>query len=454
MEQLMEETRRSHPAPKPPGPKGHWLSGNLPDFIKDRFAFFRDCAQRYGDVVALRFGPRRVYFLFNPADIESVLVTHNHNFTKHFALRLNPLVLGKGLLTSEGDFWLRQRRLSQPAFAKQRIHAYGPTMVRYTERMLAGWGDGEKRDLLTEMMQLTLGIAAKTLFDADVEGKAREVGEALTIAQETFAAQFNSILPLPVWVPTPRNRRMRNALKKLDDIIYGFIRLRRASRDEKGDLLSLLLRAQDVDDSRMTDRQLRDEAMTLFLAGHETTALTLSWAGYALSRHPRVEERLLTELRTVLGGRAPTVGDLTRLRYAEAVINETLRLYPPAYTIGREAIAACEIGGFRVPAGTTLLLPMWIIQRDPRWFDRAEEFAPDRWLDGLAQRIPKFAFFPFGGGPRICIGNTFAMMEGVLLLATMMQQYHLDLDPGHTVRPKPSFTLRPANGIKVILRKR
>jgi cytochrome P450 len=436
----------------PPGPRGHWLSGSLPDFRRDRLDFLSRCAREYGDIVGLRLGPRRVFLVNHPDAIEEVLVTQARNFTKHFALRLNPLVLGKGLLTSEGDFWLRQRRLAQPAFQRSRITAYGAVMVGYTERMLAGWSPGQTCDMLTEMMRLTLAIAAKTLFDAEIGPEADTVGSALQFLQANFIARFNRLMPLPVWVPTPNNLRLKRAVRQLDEILYGFIRQRRQSGVDRGDLLSLLLHARDEDDgSRMTDQQLRDEAMTLFLAGHETTALTLSWAWYLLACHPEAEDRLLAEARAVLDGRSLTVEDLPRLRHTEGVVQEALRLYPPAYVVGREAIQDCEVGGYRVPGGTTLLMSQWVVHRDARYFDEPEKFRPDRWVGDLAQRLPRFAFFPFGGGPRVCIGNTFAMMETVLVLATIAPRFRFTVLPGHPVVPWPTFTLRPRHGIRAVL---
>jgi cytochrome P450 len=439
----------------PPGPKGHLLGGNLPEFRRGRLDFLTRCAHEYGDVVRVRFGPRWIYLLIHPDAIEQVLVTESRSFTKHFALRLNPLILGNGLLTSEGEFWLRQRRLAQPAFQRSRIAAYGPTMVEHTLRLLASWHEGETCDILSEMMRVTLGIAAKTLFDAEVEGKASEVGQALAIAQKSFVARFNSLVPPPMWMPTPGNRRLRQAVQKLDDIIYGFIRQRRASGEDKGDLLSMLLHAQDeTDNSRMTDKQLRDEAMTLFLAGHETTALTLSWAWYLLASHPEAEARLVEEVQNQVGAHRPAVEDWPRLHYTEWVVLEAMRLYPPAYVMGREAIADRTIAGFPLRAGTTVLMPQWVVHRDPRWWDQPELFRPERWDNDLQRRLPKYAYFPFGGGPRLCIGNTFAMMEAVLILATIAQQYRFTIVPDHPVIPLPSFTLRPQYGIKAVLQRR
>jgi cytochrome P450 len=439
---------------RPPGPKGRLLSGNLPEFREDILGFLSRCAREYGDVAAFRLGPRRILLVSNPDYIEEVLVSHARNFTKHFALRLSPLLLGNGLLTSEGDFWLRQRRLAQPVFLRERIAAYGPIMVAAAEHRLAGWREGETRDVHSEMMQISLDIVAQTLFGTDVADEANVIAAALETALDRYITRLHSLVKVPLWLPTPGNRRLLGAVRRLDAIIYRMIDQRRKDGATRDDLLSRLLRAQDDDHGRMTDKQLRDEAMTLFLAGYETTALTLSWACYLLGQYPEAEAKLAKELREVLGGRPPMVADLPRLRYAERVILESMRLYPPAYTIGREAIEACEIGGYPVRAGMTLLMSQWVMHRHPGYWENPETFDPDRWAGDLLQRLPKYAYFPFGGGARLCIGSTFAMMEAVLVLATVMRQYRCTLVPGHPVKPWPSMTLRPKDGIQVVLHRR
>jgi cytochrome P450 len=437
--------------PLPPGPRGHFLTGNLAEFRSDRLGLFLRCARDYGDIVPVRLALIRGVVLSHPDAIESVLVTNSRNFTKHFALHRNRLILGNGLLTSEGDFWLRQRRLVQPAFTRSYLAGYGADMVSAAERLVAEWRDGDTRDLHTEMTRLTLGIAAKTLFGAEVGTEADDVGQALAAALAAFDARLGTWYLVPHWVPTASNRRLHRAVRRLDEVIYGFIERRRRSGEERGDLLSILLHARDEDGSRMTDQQLRDEAMTLFLAGHETTALVLAWTGYLLAQHPDAADRLHAEVRSVLGDRPPSVADLPRLATAERVVLESMRLYPPVYAFGREARADCEILGYRIPAGTTLFMSQWVMHRDPRWFDEPEKFLPERWAGGLAQRLPKFAYFPFGGGPRLCIGNTFAMMEAILVLATLARKFRLTLVPGHPVVPWPSMTLRPKHGIRVVL---
>jgi cytochrome P450 len=439
----------------PPGPPGTWLQGNLAEFRRDRLQFLTDCARRYGDVVYVRFGSRRVFLLNHPDLIEQVLVGHGRDFIKHFALRLNPLVFGRGLLTSEGDFWLRQRRLIQPAFTRQRIVAYAPAMLAAARRMMDSWKSGEIRDISADMMHLTLAIAARTLFGADVEDDTADVGHALEMLQKDFDVRTNRLLTLPVWLPTPYNLRHRRVVRRLDELIYRFIRLRRAEPGEKNDLLSLLLRARAEDDgARMTDRQVRDEAMTLFLAGHETTALALSWTWYLLARHPDAAEKLRAEVDCVIGERPPTADDLPSLSFTEKIVLESMRLRPPVYIMGREVTADCTIGGYRVPRGFTVLMSQWVVQRDPRFFEEPERFRPERWTDDFARRLPKFAYFPFGGGPRLCIGNTFAMMETVLILAAIAQRFHFTLAADEEVVPWPTFTLRPRDGIMAVLRER
>jgi cytochrome P450 len=436
----------------PPGPRGRLLSGNLRQYFADPLGFMTQCARQYGDVVALRFGPKPVLLLSHPDLVEYVLVTGNRNFKKDFTIQLYRPFLGNGLLTSEGDFWLRQRRLAQPAFQRQRIAGYGETMVAYTERMLAGWHDGETRDLHADLMGLTLDIAARTLFGIDMTGEAHRVGAALADGLEGIEYRFSSLLIPPLWVPTPNNRRIHRARRALDEILYRKIEEKRRSGLVGDDLLSLLLHARDEDDgSGMTDLQLRDEAMTLLLAGHETTALALSWTWYLLALYPEVEEELEAELQAVLGGRSPTVADLPRLLYTEQVVTEAMRLYPPAYGLGREAIDDCTIGGYHVRRGTTIFVFQWVVHRDPRYFDNPEEFRPARWADGLAQRLPRYAYFPFGGGPRMCVGSTFALMETALVLATVAQRFRMRLVPGAQVTPWPSITLRPRHGIQVKL---
>lgn len=436
----------------PPGPKGHFLSGHLPEMRRDLLGFYLRCARTYGNCASVRFGLKRIFFVSHPALIEQVL--HSRNFTKHYALRMNRLLLGNGLLTSEGDFWLRQRRLIQPVFQRERLLSYAPDMTACAQRQIEAWGDGDVRDLHAEMRQLTLAVATKTLFGADAAGQSQAVTQALHDAMGTFGQRLFRVLPIPDSLPTLGNLRIRKAIRRLDGILYGIINQRRAE-GERNDLLSILLHARhESDGTGMSDRQLRDEAMTLFLAGHETTALALAWGWYLLSQHPDVVEKLQAELHQVLGGRTPTVADLPNLVYTERVVQEVLRLYPPAYAIGRQAIRPCTIGGYAVPAGGTVLMSQWVVHRDPCYFYEPERFCPDRWADGLARRLPRYAYFPFGGGQRLCIGNTFALMELPLVLATIAQRFRFSRPAGPPIVPKPLLTLQPDRPILLKLHRR
>jgi cytochrome P450 len=440
---------------RPPGPPGRGLFGNLGEFSADRLGSLTRWAREYGDIVAARFGPRWILFASHPDLVEEVLVHQNRKFIKHYRLRQAKQTLGDGLLTSEGDFWRGQRKLAQPAFHRERIAAYGQLMVDYTERLVESWADGQVRDVQADMMRLTLEIVAKTLFDAEMGGETADVSAAMETLMHCFLASTASPIIIPRWIPTPMNLRVARTVRRLERILYGIIAERRRSGEDRGDLLSMLLRVEDEESGRrMTDRQLRDECMTLFLAGHETTANTLAWAWFLLSGHPDVEARLHDELVRVLDGRPPTLADLPRLSYTENIVNETLRLYPPGWMLGREAIEPLELGGYRIATGTTIFMTAYVIHRDARWFDAPDAFRPERWADGLIQRIPRYAYFPFGGGPRICIGNSFALMEATLVLATIAQKYRLALAHDAVVTPLPSMTLRPAQGVKMVLSRR
>jgi cytochrome P450 len=436
------------------GPPGVWPLGNLREIRRDMLAFFTRCRNEFGDVARMQFGPRTVYLLSSPELIEDVLVTRNRSFRKHYAFRFLRPLLGDGLLISEGETWLRQRRLMQPAFGRESLARYGGIMVADAEKMLQGWSDGQPRDIYHDMTQLTLRIAAKTLMDIDIGQQLEDVGRGQDVAMDDFRRRFQSPLPLPLWLPTPKNLRMRAALRRLDAVIHGIIRQRRDSNEFRGDLLSILMRAQDEDGSRMTDRQLRDETMTLLLAGHETTANALSWTWYLLAQHPHVEQKLLEELEAVLGERLPTADDWPRLVYTERVVKESMRLFPPAYTIGRAACEETTIGDYRVPRGTTVFMSQWVVHRDSRWYADPEKFEPDRWSQSLERERPKYSYFPFGGGPRVCIGNTFAMMEATLLVAAVARRYQIRLAEDRPVQPWPTITLRPRGGIPVIVRRR
>ena len=427
----------------------------MPEFNRDSLAFIERC-RNYGDIVRMRFFYLTVTFLYHPQHIEYILSTNAKNFIKSRSLR-TPFfrrLVGNGLLTSEGEEWKRQRRLAQPAFHRQRINAYGDVMVDYTERLIRGWKSNEVRDIHRDMMRLTLEVVVKTLFNAEVSGEADKVERALSELVKPFASQATLKWILDNRLPTATHRRFNAAAREIDDIVYRIIAERRSSGSDEGDLLSMLLAAHDEDGSQMTDRQLRDEVMTLFLAGHETTALTLSWAWYLLAQNPEVEEKFHAELDEVLAGRTPTVADMPRLKYTEMIAKESMRLYPPAYGVAREAINDFELGGYQVRAGSQLFMFQWATQRDPRYFTEPNRFYPERWTEAFSNNLPKYAYFPFGGGPRACIGNYFAMMEVILLLATIGRRFRFSLVPGHPVSLMPAMSLRPMDGIRVSVENR
>ncbi len=436
----------------PPGPRGSVLFGSLSSFRKDRLRFLVELTQVYGDVVRFRVGTRWVYLLNDPACIQHVLQTNARNYVKGRGLEKAKDLLGEGLLTSEGDFWLRQRWLIQPIFHRQRIASFAETMVRCASEMLDRWeplaARAEPFDVHGEMMRLTLRIVGLTLFSTEVGDKADVVGRALPIVLE-YTSEVAGGLGFFEHLPTRERRQYERALRELDGVVYGLIERRRRGESQGEDLLEMLLRAQDDEGRGMTDRQLRDEVMTLFLAGHETTANTLTWTLYLLSLHPGVARRLREELAASLGGCPPTVDDLPKLSYLSRVIDESMRVLPAVWTISRRAVGQDTVGGYRIPANAPVLLSQWAMHRHPRYWPNPEGFDPDRFLPEVAAERPRFAFFPFSGGPRQCIGNSFALQEAALVLAALLQRYRLDLVPGHRVELEPLITLRPRYGMRM-----
>ena len=425
-------------------------------FGADRLGFLHEMAS-YGDVSHMETRGLHFYLINHPELIQDVLVTHHRSFVKSRALQMARRLLGDGLLTSEGDLHLRQRRLVQPAFHRQRMASYGRVMVDYAAQTIERWqtlGNGATVDMSQEMMRLTLGIVGKALFDADVEGEAAEIGQALT---EALHAVNRLLLPggeLAEKLPLPANQRAEQALQRLDATIYRLISQRRASGEDRGDLLSILLETRDDEGSVMSDQQARDEAMTLFLAGHETTANALTWTWYLLSQNPAEERQLHAELDRVLAGRLPSMDDVPNLPYTRMVLSESMRLYPPAYVVGRQAIEACEIRDYVIQPGSTLFVSQHVMHRDPRyWFD-FERFDPNRWTPEAVARRPRFSYFPFSAGPRNCIGEGFAWTEGILALATLAQRWQARLVLGHPVELDPLITLRPKHGMRMMLYRR
>jgi cytochrome P450 len=427
-------------------PGDHLLS-----FRRDALGFLQHAKQTCGDRVEFRLGPERTVLVTHPDHVQDILVTHHRQFVKGRRGDVSRQFLGEGLLNSEGDTHRRQRRLSQPAFHRQRLRAYASIMTEHSARLREQWRDGDTLDMAQAMMHLTLGIVGKTLFNTDVEAEAMAIGNAIS---ELLASSTRASLPLAnlmLKLPLPSSRRVRRAQQFLDTTIYRIIGERRAQAADCGDLLSMLLLAQDEaeDGSRMTDKQVHDEALTLLLAGHETTAVALTWTWYLLSQHPEAEAKLHAELDTVLGGRLPSLDDLDRLSYTRMVLTESLRLYPPAWLMTRRNLDAYGLGGPILPARTLILISPYLTQRDPRFFDAPEQFQPERWAQNFSG--PKFAYFPFGGGPRQCIGEGFAWMEAMLVLSTLAQQWRMQMVPGHPVGVKPLVTLRPKAGMHMTL---
>ncbi|MDP9380731.1 MAG: cytochrome P450 [Chloroflexota bacterium] len=438
----------------PPGPRYRIRTSTLLYYRRDPLGMFTRLAREHGDIASVRLASYDLVLLSHPQHIRDALVTNSRIFQKGPALKNTKIVLGEGLLTSEGEYHLRQRRLAQPAFHRQRVAAYGEVMAAHAARMRAAWREGITLDISREMSRLTLGVVAETLFGSHMEREADQVRKALTSAMGWFDLLLVPYAHMLLRLPLPASRRFHRAHAHLDRVIYGLIEDARRREDRDcSDLLTMLLHSQE-EGVGMTDAQLRDEALTIFLAGHETVANALTWTWYLLSQHPEVEMALHDELDTVLGGRLPTSSDVPSLPYTRMVLSESMRLYPPAWGVGRRAMEEYEVGGYRLPAGTVVVMSQWVTHRDPRWYPEPEKFDPARWTPEEEARRPRYSYFPFGGGPRQCIGEGFAWMEGVLLLATLAQQWKLRLAPAHKVETQPLITLRPKYGMRMTLERR
>jgi cytochrome P450 len=419
---------------------------------RDPLAFVAALARDYGDVVRLGMGPVSVYLVHHPDGVKHVLQDNNQNYVKGPVIARVKVLIGEGLFTSEGAFWRRQRRLAQPAFHRERIAGFAATMVRCTAERLARWADvarrGEPIDVAAEMNALTLTVVGETLFGRDLSGEAAAAGLALRVALETTAYRVMCWVVSPIWGPTARNRAFRAAVRTLDTLVYDLVDSRRRSALPADDLLGMLMAARDEEtDEGMSRLQLRDEIMTFLLAGHETTAAALAWTWYLLAHHPEMAERARAEAIAVLGDRLPTLEDLPRLPLARMVVEEAMRLYPPVWGIGRQTIAADRIGGYDIPAGALVNLSPWVTHRHPDVWDEPERFDPERFRPGVERTRPRFAYFPFSGGPRLCIGEAFALMEAQLVVAMMLQRYRLTLVDDWPVVPEPTLTLRPRGGL-------
>ncbi len=425
---------------------------------RNPLTFLCRSAEVCGDAFRLRATAKlMVYVLRSPAAMHHMLVAHPERYLKHSRgyIKLRQF-LGNGLLTSEGEFWRKQRRIIQPALHRDRIAGFASTMVAQTEAMLRRWQplcENKKiLDIDHEMTRLTLQIAGLTLLSADVGGDAETVGTAVnTLNAWTSRAMMHPLQP-PLWVPTPSNRRALRARRSLDRIIYGMIQRRRETGEDPGDLLSMLMAAVDQETGEsMSDEQLRDEVLTMFVAGHETTANALSWAFYLLSLHPVVLRQLSAELSTVLGGRPPTIADLPALKFTERVVLETMRLYPPAWSIGRTLASDDRVDGHLLRGPAVMLISPYLVHRNPAHWPNPAGFDPDRFLPEAVKNRPRYAYLPFSAGPRVCIGKAFAMIETKLILATVLQRFRPALAPGHAIEPEPLITLRPRWGLPMTL---
>ncbi|MFN6462723.1 MAG: cytochrome P450 [Nostoc sp. DedVER02] len=432
-----------------PAPSANSIVGHLFELGQDPLEFLTRCRD-YGDIVPLQLGLTSSCLITNPEYIEEVLKNRN-DFIKSRGLRALKSLLGEGLLSAEGESWFWQRRLAQPVFHQKRINAYSEIMVEYTNRMLQSWHDGESHDIHEDMMHLTLLIVMKCIFSADVDtGEAKVVANALDVAMQWFESKRRQNFLVWEWFPRPENVRYRDAIAQMNEAIYKLIQERRNSKEKKNDLLTMLMEAKDEETlQQMDDKLLRDEVATLMLAGHETTANTLSWTWMLLAQNPEVRKKLESELNQVLQGKLPTLEDLGQLVYTQQIIKESMRLYPPVPLMGREAAVDTHIGDYEIPQGIAIMISQWVMHRHPKYFENPEVFQPERWTQEFEKQLPKGVYIPFGDGPRICIGKGFAQMEAALLLATIAQRFQIDLVPGYPIVPQPSITLRPVNGLKV-----
>ena len=436
--------------------KGHWLMGSLDVFRKDRLHFLLETAQ-IATIVRFRLGPRRCYLVSEPDLIRDVLVTqHRHMARDPLVRRILQKTLGGGLLTSDGEYWKRQRRMIAPALHLKRVQGYADTMVQHALALAERWRDGQEADVEKEMDQLTLSIVTAALFRVDSRVHAAAVAETLPALQAIATSQFDRLVQVPDWLPTPEQRRQRRLTGKLSRIVLDAIHKRRAGHAEGDDLLSMMVQIADAETGeRMTDEEIRAEVITLYLAGFDTTALTLTYVWYELARQPALEARFHDELDRVLGGRPPQFNDLDQLPYTRTLFKEALRLYPAVYFTVRAVAEPIELGGHSIPRGSVLMISPFAMHRHPDLWEEPERFDPERFADDAERDWHKFKYFPFGGGPRICIGNQFALTEGPLILATLAQHYRFELL--HPERPlvlEPQITLGPKGGMPMRFRRR
>ncbi|CAH0191514.1 Putative cytochrome P450 132 [Peribacillus frigoritolerans] len=438
-------------------PKGRLVSGHTKEFQTDPIGFLTRLSKEYGEVAKFRLGPfQTVYHVLNPDLIKQILVTKQQSFVKSRDFNLLKPFIGEGLLTSEKDFHMRQRRLIQPSFKKTHIIQYAKDMIDVTMDYISTWQHDDERSITKDMMNITLGIISKTMFSMEFKDGYEIVGKPLETALRITVKRMRKIFRMPLWVPTKINREYKKAIQRLDKVIYGIIEKRKNDTVKHEDMLGILMDARDADDGLgMSSHQVRDELMTIFLAGHETTANALSWALYAISKHPEIQVKLFNEVNSIIGQRTPKPEDFMKLQYTQNIIHETLRFYPPLYILSRDVTEDVTIGRYRFKKGDMILISSYVMQHNPEYFDQPESFIPERFENNFMKSLPAFAYFPFGGGPRVCIGNHFAMMEAVFVLACIAKRYRIKLAPDHhEVTPLPSLTLRPKNGLRMELEER
>lgn len=439
----------------PSGPKGHFLLGSLPEFKKDLNQFLLDLSRAFPDIARFTLPGSTWFLVSNPDFIKTVLVADHQNYWKDQLLRQHtkPL-LGESLFTSNGDTWRKQRKLSAPAFRPKTLGHYSVFMKEFTAQWCDKFQGDEKIDIQEEMSELTANIVVKALFGSELKSASSVFSQAFRDVTDVIYRRFRQAIPLPFFIPTRDNRLYMKAVKELDQVVFKFIDDHRSGMSKEDTLLSALMSASDSDGRGLSDQQLRNEVTTLFLAGHETTSLALTWSLFLLTQHPDVDEKIAEELLEVLGGRAPTIEDVPKLRYVTSVIKEAMRIYPPAYGFSREAIKDTKIGPYDIPKGSIIFISTWALNRNEKYFPNPEKFDPDRWTEELEKTLPKYLYIPFGGGPRVCIGEGFAMTEAILVLAMIAQRYTLKYNGKSEPVPHPAVTLKPMHGMPMIIKKR
>lgn len=442
------------PQPRPPGPDGLPVLGHALELARNPLTFPLEAVREHGDVVEISFAGRNAVILGHPDHCRYVLSENPENYWKGEYFNSQLELLGDGLFAADGELWRRQRRLMQPIFHPDEVASYGDDMVATADRLLGEWTAGEPRNVEADMMRLALGNVTNALFNVDVTAEVPEIATAIDDVMDNFRRSRRLPLSLPSWLPTPGRRRYDRAVETFDEVVAEVVEAHREDDDPPDDVVTMLLAATDEEGRGMDEAQVRDEVLTLMLAGHDTTGLGLTYAWYALATNPDVAERLHAELDEVLAGRAPTVDDLDDLEYLDRFVTETLRLYPPVYFFVREPYEDDTIGGYRVPAGSLVVVYQWVLHRDPRFFEDPETFDPDRWTEAFTRDLHPFAYLPFGGGPRRCIGESLALMEIKLTVATIAQRYELALDFEPPIEFSPAMSLRPDGPVRMVPRPR